>query len=122
MKRNLELYVRIIFFCVDVFLTIFNESNWIQYTVRRLCSAARYTSGLSSTSVGHKNNLFRVSHTGATVDTLGCLHVCHFDKKHQYSSFVIIPKSRVWTVQKQTIVSIFLYLIFKRQNIKFTVT
>ncbi|PIO27151.1 hypothetical protein AB205_0162390, partial [Aquarana catesbeiana] len=39
--------------------------------VRRRHSAAFYTSGRRSTSVGHQNKLFRVSHTGAPVDTRG---------------------------------------------------
>ncbi|PIO09300.1 hypothetical protein AB205_0006440, partial [Aquarana catesbeiana] len=37
--------------------------------VRRGHSAAVYTSGGRSTTVGHQNKLFRVSHTGAPVDT-----------------------------------------------------
>ncbi|PIO30249.1 hypothetical protein AB205_0013920, partial [Aquarana catesbeiana] len=43
--------------------------------VRRGHSAAVYTSGGRSTSVGHQNKLFRVSHTGAPVDTRG-LYMC----------------------------------------------
>ncbi|PIO13951.1 hypothetical protein AB205_0215460 [Aquarana catesbeiana] len=50
-------------------------ANWIQCNVRRGHSAAVYTSGLRSTSVGHKNKLFRVSHTGTPVDTWG-VSVC----------------------------------------------
>ncbi|PIO11255.1 hypothetical protein AB205_0016020 [Aquarana catesbeiana] len=45
--------------------------NLIQCNVRRGHSAAVYTSGLRSTSVGHKNKLFMVSHTGTPVDTRG---------------------------------------------------
>ncbi|PIO29323.1 hypothetical protein AB205_0207330, partial [Aquarana catesbeiana] len=49
--------------------------------VRRGHSAAVYTSGLRGTSVGHKNKLFRVSHTGAPVDTWG-VYLCEtFPKK-----------------------------------------
>ncbi|PIO40866.1 hypothetical protein AB205_0016960 [Aquarana catesbeiana] len=44
-------------------------ANLIQCNVRRGHSTAVYTSGLRSTSVGHKNRLFRVSHTGTLVDT-----------------------------------------------------
>ncbi|PIO41098.1 hypothetical protein AB205_0041060, partial [Aquarana catesbeiana] len=39
--------------------------------VRRGHSAAVYTSGCRSTSVGHQNKLFRVSNTGAPVGTIG---------------------------------------------------
>ncbi|PIO12494.1 hypothetical protein AB205_0155520 [Aquarana catesbeiana] len=46
-------------------------ANLIQSNVRRGHSAAVYTSGLRSTSVGHKNKLFRVSYIGAPVDTWG---------------------------------------------------
>ncbi|PIO36057.1 hypothetical protein AB205_0104980 [Aquarana catesbeiana] len=46
-------------------------ANLIRCNVRRGHSAAIYTSGRRSTSVGHKNKLFRVSHTGTPVDTWG---------------------------------------------------
>ncbi|PIO11745.1 hypothetical protein AB205_0048630 [Aquarana catesbeiana] len=39
-------------------------ANLIQCNVRRGHSAAVYTSGLRSTSVGHKNKLFKVFYTG----------------------------------------------------------
>ncbi|PIO32314.1 hypothetical protein AB205_0103430 [Aquarana catesbeiana] len=43
-----------------------------RFCVRRGHSAAVYTSGHRSTSVGHQNKIFiRVSHTGAPVDTIG---------------------------------------------------
>ncbi|PIO28007.1 hypothetical protein AB205_0111330, partial [Aquarana catesbeiana] len=50
-------------------------ANLIQCNVRRGHSAAVYTSGLWSTSVGHKNKLFRVSHTSAPVYTWG-VYMC----------------------------------------------
>ncbi|PIO11044.1 hypothetical protein AB205_0060890 [Aquarana catesbeiana] len=43
----------------------------ILFSVRRGHSAAVYTSGRRSTCVGHQNTLFRLSHTGAPVDTRG---------------------------------------------------
>ncbi|PIO23166.1 hypothetical protein AB205_0177720 [Aquarana catesbeiana] len=46
-----------------------------RFSVRRGHSAAVYTSVRRSTSVGHQNNLLRVSHTGAPVDTRG-LSMC----------------------------------------------
>ncbi|PIO14740.1 hypothetical protein AB205_0171440 [Aquarana catesbeiana] len=46
-------------------------ANLIQCNVRRGHSAAVYISGLKSTSVGHQNKIFRVSHTGTPVDTWG---------------------------------------------------
>ncbi|PIO28903.1 hypothetical protein AB205_0176810 [Aquarana catesbeiana] len=43
-----------------------------RFCVRRGHSAAVYTYGRRSTSVGHKNKLFiRGSHTGAPVNTIG---------------------------------------------------
>ncbi|PIO15610.1 hypothetical protein AB205_0166460 [Aquarana catesbeiana] len=57
------------------------------FSVRRGHSAAVYTSGHRSTSVGHQNNLFRVSHAVAPVDTRG-LSMCEtLTKKGKYSSF-----------------------------------
>ncbi|PIO22510.1 hypothetical protein AB205_0140470 [Aquarana catesbeiana] len=41
------------------------------FSVRRGHSAAVYTSGRRRTSVGLQNTLFRVSHAGALVDTMG---------------------------------------------------
>ncbi|PIN97455.1 hypothetical protein AB205_0101420 [Aquarana catesbeiana] len=45
------------------------------FSVRRGQSAAVYTSGRRSTSVGHQNQLFRVFHTGAPLDTRD-LYMC----------------------------------------------
>ncbi|PIO26650.1 hypothetical protein AB205_0150760, partial [Aquarana catesbeiana] len=53
--------------------------------VRRGHSAAVYTSGHRSTSVGHQNKLFWVSPTGGPVDTRG-LYMCETCTKQ-----VIIP-------------------------------
>ncbi|PIO25820.1 hypothetical protein AB205_0120150, partial [Aquarana catesbeiana] len=69
--------------------------------VRRGHSATVYTSGRRSTSVGHQKNLFRVSHTGAPVDT----PVGNFTKKGKYSSLNKGKRSclQLGTLPKQTI-------------------
>ncbi|PIO12849.1 hypothetical protein AB205_0036860, partial [Aquarana catesbeiana] len=66
-------------------------------------SAAVYTSGHRSTSVGHQNNLFRVSHTGAPVYTRGPSMCENCTKK--YSSFRKGEKClQLGTLSKKTIV------------------
>ncbi|PIO23028.1 hypothetical protein AB205_0114190 [Aquarana catesbeiana] len=63
-------------------------ANLIQCNVRRGHSAAVYTSGLRSTSVGDKNKLFRVSHTGIPVDTWGVSMCETWPKKVSISALV----------------------------------
>ncbi|PIO35869.1 hypothetical protein AB205_0117350 [Aquarana catesbeiana] len=67
------------------------------FSARRGHSAAVYTSVRRSTSVGHQNKLFRVSHTGAPVDTRG-LCMCDTLPKRMYSA-LIKRKNHVFSLE-----------------------
>ncbi|PIO38719.1 hypothetical protein AB205_0059100 [Aquarana catesbeiana] len=78
-------------------------ANLIQCNVRRGHSAAVYTSGLRSTRVGHKNKLFRVSHTSTPVDTWG-VSMCETCPKKASIPALVREKNQLGTLPKQTIV------------------
>ncbi|PIO36567.1 hypothetical protein AB205_0075850, partial [Aquarana catesbeiana] len=80
-------------------------ANLIQCNVRRGHTAAVYTSGLRSTSVGHKNKLFGVSHTGAPVNTWG-VYMCETCPKKVSIPALVREKimSSALNSAKQTIV------------------
>ncbi|PIO29733.1 hypothetical protein AB205_0211700, partial [Aquarana catesbeiana] len=73
--------------------------------VKRGHSAAVYTSGRRSTSVGHQNKLFRVSHTGAPVDTRDVSMCENCTKKGSIPALERNKKFlQLGTLPKQTIV------------------
>ncbi|PIO28515.1 hypothetical protein AB205_0126160, partial [Aquarana catesbeiana] len=86
--------------------------------VRRGHSAAVDTSGRRSTSVGHQNTLFRVSHTGASVDTRGVSMGGKCTKKGKYSIFIkgknhvfsleLCQKRQLYDTSKQSFILLFL--------------
>ncbi|PIO11822.1 hypothetical protein AB205_0164060, partial [Aquarana catesbeiana] len=94
-------------------------ANLIQLNVRRGHSAAVYTSGLRSTSVGHQSTFFRVTHTGAPVDTWG-VSICEtWSKKVSIAVWLkgifnhvfnldLFPNRQLYTTSKQCFIFIFL--------------
>ncbi|PIO33640.1 hypothetical protein AB205_0002730, partial [Aquarana catesbeiana] len=73
-------------------------ANLFQWNVRRGHSAAVYTFGHRSTSVGYQNKLFRVSHTGTPVNTWG-VSMCETHPKKVSIPALVREKNHVFSLE-----------------------